>query len=330
MRSGLSLFLPLLLVGCVTPRSMTLGMMAAPVGRGTEVGVFSGVGYSSQTGPIVTTTGVGGEQSNQQTQNRAFSIPAFEANVQKGFNDHVALNFHVSPAGVQPGLKWTVNRSRVAHFAILPAVGFGYGSVASSDFVAQSTGAQTEVNPRATTSFTFLGGLKLLFSHTSGFYAGAGYDFVFNRSNSSSAPNVNADRTDSITQTSTHQIMGAIGFSIALGTVSLRPEIAFAVNPALSQTISSRVGATATGEQTLTGGFSWAILPGFSIAVGTPPTKVTAEGEEEEDRPAVREDEEDAEEQPKPRKGPARKKTDEDDEDDKPRRKRGGDDDSED
>ncbi len=87
---------------------MTLGMMAAPVGRGTEVGVFSGVGYGAQTGPIVTNTNpVTGEQTNSQTQNRVFNIPAFEANVQKGFNDHIALNVHVSPAGIQPGLKWT-------------------------------------------------------------------------------------------------------------------------------------------------------------------------------------------------------------------------------
>lgn len=324
MRSGLSLVFPLLLVGCVTPRSMTLGMMAAPVGRGaTEVGVFTGVGYSAQTGPIVTTPTVGGEMVNTQTQNRAFSIPAFEANVQRGFSDKLALNVHLSPAGLQPGLKWTVNRSKVAHFAILPSVAFGYGSVGTSDFVAQSTGAQQEVNPRATTSFTFLGGLKLLVSHQSGFYAGAGYDFVFNRSNSSSAPNPQSDRTELITQTTTHQIMAAVGFSVALGPVSLRPEIAVAVNPTLSQTINSRVGANSTGDQSLTGGFAWAILPGFSIAAATQPVKAAAE-EDDEERPAKRDDDdEDDDEQPKKR-GPARKKTADDDE---PRRSRSSSDD---
>jgi hypothetical protein len=328
MRSVLSLVL--LLAGCVTPRSMTLGMLAAPLGTGTEVGVFSGVGYSSQTGPVITTTGAGGEQMNQQTQNRAFSIPAFEANVQKGLSDRFALNFHLSPAGVQPGVKWTVNRSRITHLAILPALGVGYGSVGTSDFVAQPTGAQFEQNPRATTSFTFLSGLKFLISHQSGFYAGVGYDFVFNRSNSSSAPSANADRTEIVTQTSTHQIMGAVGFSIVFGTVSLRPEIAFAVNPALSQTINSRVGAISAGSEALTGGFSWAILPGFTLGVITPTTKAAAE-EEERDQPAVREDEEEEEEEPKPRKGPARKKVRSDDDDDqKPQRKRSGENDAED
>lgn len=324
MRSGFSLvLLGGLLVGCVTPRSMTLGMMAAPVGRGgTEVGVFTGVGYGVQTGPIVTTTNPATmEQTNTQTQNRVFSIPAFEANVQKGFNDHFALNVHVSPAGVQPGLKWTVNRSRVAHFAILPAIAFGYGSVGTSDFVAQSTGAQTEVNPRATTSFTFLGGLKLLVSHESGFYAGAGYDFVFNRSNSSSAPSTTSDRAETITQTATHQIMAAVGFSIRLGLVSLRPEIAFAVNPALSQTISSRLGANSTGEQQLNGGFAWAILPGFSIAVGTPVVKGGDDDEEGGDE-RKQDDEEDEEKPSRPVKKGHGKKPVDDDDDEGPRRKR--------
>jgi hypothetical protein len=314
----------LAVAGCVTPRSMTLGMMAAPVGRGTEVGLFSGIGYASQTGPVVTTMSTDGEVRTQ-TQNRAFGLPTFEANVQKGFNDRFALNVHASPAGIQPGLKWTVNRSRVAHFAILPAVAFGFGSNASSQFVQQANGAQTEVNPASTTSFTFLGGLKLLFSHRSGFYAGVGYDLMFNRANSGTQPNVNADRTETVTQTLGHQVMAALGFSIALGQVSLRPEVAFAVYPGVSQTVSSRVGATSTGDQTLVGGFGWAILPGFSIAVATPPEKAS---DEEESEDGVRKDGEDeAEEEEEKPKGPPRKRTGDEDEDRRKRKKRAADDD---
>jgi hypothetical protein len=314
----------LAVVGCVTPRSMTLGMMAAPVGRGTEVGLFSGIGYASQTGPVVTTMTNDGEVRTQ-TQNRAFGLPTFEANVQKGFTDRFALNVHASPAGIQPGLKWTVNRSRVAHFAILPAVAFGFGSNASSQFVQQANGAQSEVNPASTTSFTFLGGLKLLFSHRSGFYAGVGYDLMFNRANSGTQPNVNADRTETVTQTLGHQVMAALGFSIALGQVSLRPEVAFAVYPGVSQTVSSRVGAMSTGDQTLVGGFGWAILPGFSIAVATPPEKAS---DEEESEDGVRKDGEDeAEEEEEKPKGPPRKRTGDEDEDRRKRKKRAADDD---
>lgn len=330
MRSGLWLLVLCFGVGCVTPRSMALGMMAQPIGNGTEVGVFTGVGYSSITGPVVSTTNPSTmEVTNTQTANRAFAIPSFEANITKGFTDHVGLNVHVSPAGIQPGLKWTVNKSRVAHFAILPAIAMGYGSVQSVDFVAQSTGAQTEVNPRATTSFTFLGGLKLLVSHVSGFYAGAGYDLVFQRSNSSSAPSATADRVDAITETLTHQIMAAVGFSLSFGAVSARPEIAFAVNPALSQVARTRVGGNDTGEISRTGGSGWALLIGFSIAVASAPGKGSTAAPEEDDEAESGGNEEGEEEAPqksRPRKGP-RKKLPDDDEDDTPRRKKSDSDD---
>ncbi len=315
--------------GCIVPRSMTLGMMAAPVGRGTEVGVFSGVQFASQTNPTVSTTNVAGERVDTQTQNRAFGIPSFEANLQKGFNDHLALNVHASQAGIQPGLKWTVNRSRVAHFAVLPAFGVGYGSFAGSDFVAEPSGRQNETRFQSTTAFTFLGGLKLLFSHVSGFYAGVGYDFIFNRSNSGTAATSTSDRAEIITETATHQLMGALGFSIALGQVSLRPEVAFAVYPTLSITTSTRFGATANPPATLTGGFGWAILPGFSLAVATPKEKAEAE---EDERPRGKDDAEDDEEEEETprRKAPPRKKTDDDDDEDRRKTRRSRDDDSED
>jgi hypothetical protein len=316
-------------VGCVAPRSMTLGMTAAPLGSSTEVSVFSGVGYAVQSNAVTTSMNAGGDPVRTQTQHRAFGAPTFEANVTKGLSDHFALNVHASPAGLQPGLKWTINRSRVFHIAALPAVAFGYSSLGTADYVQQPTGAQTETNPRATTSFTFLGGLKLLFSHESGFYAGAGYDFVFHRSNSSSAPSATADRTDTITQTTTHQIMAAVGFSIALGQLSIRPELAFAVNPTLAQTVSARVGATSTGNQVFTGGGGWAILPGFSVAVATPKEKADPEADEEAQPPSSRDDTtDDAVEEEKP-KGPARKRTGDEDDDRRRKRRRSNDDDSE-
>lgn len=328
MRSGLWLTVLFLGMGCVTPRSMSLGMMAAPIGSGTEVGVFTGFGYGSMTGPVVENTNpVTMEKSSTQTANRTFSIPAFEANITKGFTDHVGLNVHVSPAGIQPGLKWTVNRSRVAHFALLPAIALGYASVGSADYLAQSTGAQMELNPRATTSFTFLGGLKLLFSHVSGFYAGAGYDLVFQRSNSSSAPSANTDRSDTITETLTHQLMAAIGYSIGLGAVSVRPEVSFAVNPALSQLTRTRVGGADTGEISRTGGSGWALLIGFTVAVGSPPGKASSASDEDDvERRDDSEDEQEAEQPSRPRKGPRKKIGEDEDDDERPRRKKDADD----
>ncbi len=54
--------------------------------------------------------------------------------MQHGFNDRFALNVHASAAGLQPGLKWTLNRSRQFHFALLPAIALGFGSLGSTTY----------------------------------------------------------------------------------------------------------------------------------------------------------------------------------------------------
>ncbi len=41
-------------------------------------------------------------------------MPALEGNALFGLNDHVGVNAHFSPAGLQPGLKITVTRARQA------------------------------------------------------------------------------------------------------------------------------------------------------------------------------------------------------------------------
>ncbi|MCC6337964.1 MAG: hypothetical protein IT380_28725 [Myxococcales bacterium] len=74
--------------GCVMPRSMALGQMAAPVGRGAmEVGVFTGVQYGGQSEPPFTTTDVGGATLTNQKSNNAFALPGAEANLQYGFTE---------------------------------------------------------------------------------------------------------------------------------------------------------------------------------------------------------------------------------------------------
>jgi hypothetical protein len=55
-----------------------------------------------------------------------------------------------------------------------------------------------------------------------------------------------------------------VGFDIALGMVHLRPELAFAVYPGIGQTLTSRVGEM-TNSVSATGGFGFAVLPGFTI-----------------------------------------------------------------
>lgn len=330
----------LALVGCITPHSMALGQLAAGVGRGaTEVGVFTGLQYGEQLNPAVAGVDVAGDPTSTQTRTRAFGLPSAEANLQYGFSDQVGLNVHASPAGLQPGLKLTLNKSRVANVALLPAVGVGYSSVLSSNYVAGVDGQQVEGPRTATTSFTFVAGLKLLFSHRSGFYAGVGYDLLLHNAVASTANSATTDWQETRTFTLEHQLMAALGIDIAFGLVHLRPEIAFAVMPGISQTLTSVTGTTPSSV-TNGGGFGWALFPGFSLAVATPVKPKSEAEEEEEDRPkrdAEGEDESsDENENPKIKararrnaaEGEPRKRGHDDDEDDeKPQRRKTDDDD---
>lgn len=293
-----------LTTGCLLPRSMALGQMAAPVGRGAmEVGVFTGVQYASQTNPPFTTQDPAGNAITNQTRHASFALPGAEANLQYGFTDQVALNVHASPAGLQPGVKWTLNRSRIANVALLPAVAFGYGSLGGVTFSAGADGVQRENNPTTNTSFTFLAGLKVLVSHRSGFYAGVGYDFTLNRSLSSHVVGTGnvQDRVETLTITTGHQISAAIGLDIAFGMVHLRPEVAFAVSPGIATSVTTRAPPTETNASA-GGGFGFAVFPGFSIAVDSPRREKTFE-EEEEEAPNKR------------RRGSAKEADDDDDED---------------
>jgi len=332
MRSWLLLAVFVASTGCVLPRSMTVGQMAAPVGRGAmEVGVFTGVQYATQTNPPFTTTDPGGNPLTNQQKNTTFALPGAEANLQYGFTDQVALNVHASPAGLQPGVKWTLNKSKTANVALLPAVAFGYYGGAT--YTAGANGVQTENNPTSTTSFTFLGGLKFLVSHRSGFYAGVGYDFALNRSLTSAVigtANV-SDKSETLTITTGHQISAAIGMDIAFGMVHLRPEVAFAVTPGIGTNQTVRVPPNETNASA-GGGFGFAIFPGFSIAVASPRKEKTAAELEEEEAPKKKrrgdEDEEDDEEDQAPKKGTKRRGSDDDDsEGDGPSRKKSSDDD---
>jgi hypothetical protein len=277
------------LFGCIVPRSMITGQLAAPVGRGsTDVGVFTGVQYAQQTGPGFVGQNSIGDPITTQQRASGFTIPGFEANLQYGFNDHVGLNVHASSAGIQPGVKLTVNRSKTAHFALLPQVAIGYGSTGSSNFVAGADGVQMEQSPSSSTSFTFLGGLKLLvsvkFNKTAAFFAGAGYDFIFNRNFNAALLGAgnSTDSSQTINSTIGHQVAVSVGLDIALGWVHLRPEVAFGVYPGISQ---SRTVRNPPDESTVaaTGGFGWAIFPGFTLSVQSPQRELTAEEQEEEE-----------------------------------------------
>jgi hypothetical protein len=208
-----------------------------------------------------------------------FALPGVEGNAHFGLTDKVGFNAHFSSAGVQPGVKFTVNNPRDrAHFALMPQFAVGYASYGQSTFVTGPDGIQHEMMPTAVTSFTFMIGLKAIVSHRSGFYAGAGYDLILTRS----ATTVGASQTmapmSSLSTSAQHQITVNVGFTVEVGWLRIRPELAIGILPAISTSFS--MGGN---EQSGYGGYGFVVLPGFTLAAATP--KATRdEGNEEDER----------------------------------------------
>ncbi len=319
----LAVLLGLPLTACLTPRSMTYATTAASIGEGaTDVSVVTGFGFQYQANAPIQSRDATNDIVSTQTVSRGFALPNFEANVQHGLSRQLALNLHGSTAGVQPGLKWTLTNSKKFAFALLPGVAFGYASVASSTFTTGSDGRPVESSPTTNTSFTFLAGLKAIFSHQSGFYVGVGYDLLVNRSLNSVivAGPTSTDQTNTLTVALNQNIGGAIGFEFKLGAVRLRPEIALQFTPVIASTVSTRVANMETSASQ-PGGFGWAIVPGLSVGVASPPAP-RGEGEEEmTGEEGGEEGEEASGEAP-----PAKNKYDTGDDEPSTRRRRGNDD----
>jgi hypothetical protein len=261
--------------GCLTPRSIMVGQMAAPIGKGAaEIGLGAGVGYAAQSGPIIQNPGGG---STQQLT-KGFGLPTFEGNAHFGFGDHLGLNMHVSSAGIQPGVKITVNKSQVAHFALMPQAAIGYASFGQANYVAGTDGVQMETTPTWTTAFTFMIGLRVMVSHRSGFYASVGYDFIATRSTTNVGASMTSSPTSTLNTSLQHQLAVNVGFTVAVNWLRIRPEIAVGILPAISSSTHSG-GVDTSGY----GGYGFVILPGFSLVAVTP--KVTKdEGAEEDEK----------------------------------------------
>lgn len=281
MRTAVLVILAVSAFGCVTQRSLSVGQMASGVGKGgADVNVFTGVLYQQQSAPPITGTDGAGDPFSTQVNSTGFSFPWFEANANYGFNDHVALNAHMSPAGFEPGVKITLNKSRIAHVALLPAIGIGYAQYSESTTSAGGNGVGTVVNPNSTSQLLFLAGLKFLVSHRSGFFIGLGYDFMFTRSvqNSVTGTPQTLVYHQTVLTSLQHQIGLGVGMSIKVGMLSIRPELAFAIVPAISgtRTVDNASAYSASG------GFSWALLPGFGFALTSPPNRSDRGAEEDE------------------------------------------------
>lgn len=281
MRMAVGVIVAVLGAGCVTQRSLGVGQMASAVGKGAaDINVFTGVMYQQQSAPATMSTGVAGETLTNQVNSKGFSLPWFEANANYGFGDHLGLNVHMSPAGIQPGLKITLNKSRIANIALLPQIGIGYAQYSESTTQAGSDGKGIEVTPTSTNSLIFTAGMKILISHRSGFFFGLGYDLMITRNVQYSTTGTPQTLVyhQTVLSSIQHQLGLGVGMSIKVGFISIRPELAFAVAPVISgtRTIDNANSYSASG------GFAWAILPGFGFALTSPPNTADKGADEDE------------------------------------------------
>jgi hypothetical protein len=272
---------------CLTPRSIGFGYSAEPLGKsGAEVGVATGAMYQAETLAPTNTTDAMGRPTTQQASASGWVAPHFEGNAQVGVSQSLAMNFHFSAAGVQPGLKWTVARSRAVAFCLIPQLGVGYFTQRSSTLVTGIDGRQNETVPGSTQVLLFQPGAKLLLSHRSGVYGGLSYDFVIARRTQSATIGSENNGTLQTVFTSSvsngHQLGAALGITAEAGRVLLRPEIAVVVIPSFDTTYTQDTMSAASS-----GGFSFAIFPSLTIAVRNAPKTSRPDDDEEEEEEEV-------------------------------------------
>lgn len=281
MRVLLAAPLLLLSVGCLTPRSVALGNTAAALGPGQhEVSVTGGLSWQTQTAaPQVT------EANNNTITSYATAagvqFPAAEANAQFGLTKIFGLNLHLSPAGIQPGLKMTLLQRPVT-IGILPELGVGFGSFGNGQTVFVND-QKTEADPTYQSFFGFNAGARVLFFHQgSGAYGGLGYQFQ-----SFSVKSSTGQGTTAVIQSSTdtlHNVLAAIGYELKTGSLRIRPELAIAITPERSTSVSTNNAAAISRS----GGNAFFFFPNVTFAIAGAPG-ASRDGEEETDAEEERE-----------------------------------------
>ncbi len=188
--------------GCVIPRSVGVMQSAAPVGEdGVEVTLGTGMMIqtsSTSTGPT------------SSISSAAVALPASEGNLQLGFAERLGLNFHVSQAGIQPGLKWSLGAGET-NLALLPEFGLLYGA-------SRRPGSSYRV-------FDWMLGLKVLLSHEVGIYGALGFDYQ--------SLSVSTNRAETDAMVSSPNITAGLGYRIIAGPLDVRPEFALLVIPTM-------------------------------------------------------------------------------------------------
>lgn len=207
--------LAVLSTSCLAPRSVGLGQTALPLAAGgIEVAAAPGLGYRVQYGPPIPS---GGNASNVAID-RTLSGSA-EGNFGFGLTDSLGLNVHVSGAGLQPGAKISF-RVGGLQLALLPEFAVGYWSEGGSSVHTQGS-VVTERDGGGHAMFEVLLGAKLIASHSSGLYAGIGYDYQ-----RIGTTNLGPDAQGRGRVDFAHSLSVALGWELGSGAVKIRPEVA--------------------------------------------------------------------------------------------------------
>lgn len=229
----------LLSTGCMSMHSMVTGHPASLPGPGRgEVAVSPGLIYERTSYD----PGSGGSAS----VTTSLGFPVFEGNVSYGLGESVGLNLHLSPGGIQPGVQLVLVNGPLS-VAILPEVAFAYGLELDS---ASAPAARSTWE-----WFGVLAGSKVLVSHATGIYGSVGYDFQY----SASTDRTDAESSPRMTESwHAHNITAGLGYTIRLGALCLRPEIAALYRPSLT----TRIQDVSSTERYS----AWVIMPSLTLA----------------------------------------------------------------
>ena len=230
--------------GCLQHRASVLGRTAVSgLGPKTvEASVSPGILYGQTTDPAK----VNGSRDVRYTEDT--QIPAVEGNLTFGFTEKLGLNLHLSPAGIQPGLKILLLRRWVS-IALMPELAFFYWSHADKTDVTKNG----YTNTKTTYDLDAIGvtaGTKVLVSTEFGIYGGLGYDFQYTK--------ISSGDGNSDTSNLQHILTFGAGYEIDLGRLQLRPELTITVTPAIT---------TKDGDGSKSGGWSFTLMPNITVAV---------------------------------------------------------------
>ena len=243
-----------ILSGCslATPRSVLTGQGGAVLGSGmAEASLSGGVAYRSEAA----VSGQGNAGSSSST-NDALTIPAFEANVRYGLSDRFDLNLHASPAGLQPGLKIGALVGPVS-IAVMPEFAVGYMATSQNNPNSAASTASLKVT-------SLLVGIKVLASHSSGFFGALGYDYQRDWVTEQVQLTGSSGSQPADSHVEAHDVTLSAGFSLPVRGIEIRPELAVLWCPA--QTFAA---ASPSTPSTGTSGSMWLLFPSVTVAART-------------------------------------------------------------